>query len=108
MEKRKILVGDQVETITVKKEGNQLVIGDMPQLCVDLENQKNYIVVDGKKVPYRKEVTLSADLLSGKRKNVYATAVSYYYHQACKVAEGLRFAEAYRPLANKTVREIRD
>lgn len=96
-----------MKALTVKRDGNTIVIGDMPQLIVDLDNQENYIVMNGKKIPYKREVSLSADLLSGKRKNVYATAVRHYYHQACEVAEGMRLAEAYRPTMNTTTREIK-
>lgn len=96
-----------MKTLTVKRNGNKIVIGDMPQLIVDLDNQENYIMMNGKKIPYKREVSLSADLLSGKRKNVYATAVRHYYHQACEVAEGMRLAEAYRPTMNTTTREIK-
>lgn len=96
-----------MKALNVKRNGNKIVIGDMPQLIVDLDNQDNYIVVNGKKIPYKREVSLSADLLSGKRKNVYATAVRHYYHQACEVAEGIRLAEAYRPTMNTTTREIK-
>lgn len=96
-----------MKTLTVKRDGSKIVIGDMPQLIVDLDNQDNYIVVNGKKIPYKREVSLSADLLRGKRANVYATAVRYYYHQACEVAEGIRLAETYRPTMNITTREIK-
>lgn len=96
-----------METLSVKRNGSKMVIGDMPQLIVDLDNQDNYLVVNGKKIPYQREVNLSADLLSGKRKNVYATAIRHYYCQACEVAEGIRVAEAYRPTMNTTTREVK-
>lgn len=38
------------------------------------------------RIPYKREVSLSPDLLCGKRENVYATAVRHYYQQACEVA----------------------
>ena len=43
-----------------------------------------------------------------KRKQVFDTAVTYYYNQACRVVEGMRVAEEYRAKANRTVREIRN
>lgn len=96
-----------MNTLTVKRDGNKIVIGDMPQLIVDLDNQENYILMNDRKIPYKREVSLSADLLRGKRENVYATAVRHYYHQACEVAEGIRLAETYRPTMNITTREIK-
>lgn len=96
-----------MKTITVKRQGNTIVIGDSPQLIVDLETQQNYILAYGKKIPYKREVRFSGDLLSGKRKNVYETAVRHYYQQACTVAEGIKIAEVYRPTMNTTTREIK-
>ena len=93
--------------IEVKKEGNLLKIGNSPQLIVDLEKQKNYIQVKNRKIPYRREVRLSNDLLEGKRSNVFQTAVNYYYQPACRVAKGVEVAEAYRSIMNTTIREIR-
>lgn len=84
-----------------------MTIGDAPQLIVDLKNQNNYIAVQGKKIPYKREVVLSKDLLNGKRRNVYETAVRYYYDQACQIAKGIQIAEAYRPVMNTVTREIK-
>lgn len=95
-----------MKAITVKRQGNTIVMGDSPQLIVELDTQQNYILAYGKKIPYNREVTFSRDLLSGKRKNVYETAVRYYYQQACTVAEGMKAAEAYRPAMNTTTREV--
>ncbi len=94
------------EHIRTTRRGDELRIGVSPQLVVDLKNQKNYIEVEGIKIPYKKEVHFSDDLLAGKRKNVYQTAVRYYYRQACDVAEGMEAAVKYRKRANFTVREI--
>ena len=91
--------------IRVERNGNLLMIGDSPKLIVDLKDQENYIVVKGKKFPYKRKVELSEDLLSGKRKNVFHTAVGYYYSHACQVAEGMQAAAAYRANANITQRE---
>lgn len=33
-------------------------------------------------IPYRKCVELGEDLLAGKRKHVFASALNYYYQQA--------------------------
>lgn len=82
------------------------MIGDEPELIVDLENQKNFIKVDQMILPYKKFVFFSEDLLSGKRKNVFDTAVTYYYQQACAVAVGIVEAKKYRSRINTTVREI--
>lgn len=100
MEKGKVLV-----KIEVRRDGNLLFIGGLPQLIVNLENQENYIKLQDRLIPYYREVTLSKDLLAGKRKNVFETALDYYYKQACDVAEGILAAEAYRSKANLTVRE---
>lgn len=48
--------------IEVWQEGNRLIIGDSPQLVVDLDSQENYILADGMKQPYLREVALSRDL----------------------------------------------
>ena len=107
MEKRKVLVGDFVSKVNVERKGNKIVIGDMPQLVVDLKNQKNYIKVENKKIPYHREVALSEDLLSGKRKKVFETAVNHYYKQACNVVEGMQFVEKYCSKMNTTIRELK-
>lgn len=94
-------------TIEIKRQGNYIVIGDSPQLIVDLRTQKNYIRVEGMEIPYRRKVEFSDDLLAGKRKQVMDTAVRYYYRQACEVAEGMKVAKAYREKMNTTVREVK-
>lgn len=89
-----------MEMTKIQQEGNLLLIGDSPLLIVDLDSQENYLVFDGKKRPYQREVALSRDLLEGKRSNVLKTAVDYYYDQACRIAEGLKRAEEYRSRLN--------
>lgn len=89
MEKRKILV---------RIDGAKVYIGDEPQLVVDLNTQQNYITADGERISYHREVSLSKDLLSGKRKNVLDTAVNHYYNQACQVVEGKKIAKLYRDM----------
>ncbi len=89
------------------RQGDTMIIGEVPQLVVNLKNQDNYIKVKDRKIPYRKEVLLSEDLLAGKRANVFATAVKHYYRQACEVADGVQAAEAYRLKMNTNIREIK-
>lgn len=72
----------------MKRQGNMIVIGDQPQLVVDLSSQKNYIKYKDMTIPYGRKVELSEDLLAGKRANVLNTAVNYHYCQACEVLEG--------------------
>lgn len=95
------------EHIRITKKGDELRIGVSPQLVVNLKDQKNYIEAEGMKIPYKKEVHFSDDLLAGKRENVFQTAVRYYYRQACNVAEGMEAARKYKEKANFTVREIK-
>ena len=94
-------------TLTVKRSGNTLVIGEQPQLIVDLKEQKNFIYVNDKKIPYKKEVALSEDLLEGKRKDVYESAVKHYYREACRVAEGYLFVEKHLQQMNTNIREVK-
>lgn len=82
--------------IKICREGNRLLIGESPQLIVNLDSQENYILVGETLRPYYREVALSKDLLEGKRSNVLESAVRYYYDQACRIAEGMLAAEAYR------------
>lgn len=93
--------------VSVKRSGSIMMIGDMPQLVVDLKSQQNYIKTQDGKVLYKREVTFSEDLLAGKRKEVFDTAVKHYYRQACEVAEGIKIAEACRPAMNTTIREVK-
>lgn len=93
--------------MTVKQDENKLIIGESPKLVIDLVSQNNYIEVDGEQIAYNKKIELSRDLLSGKRSQVFDTAIAHYYRQACMVAEGKRAADAYLKKANLTVREKR-
>ncbi len=86
----------EAEKIRIQIEGNRFIIGTSPQLVVNLDSQENYIVADGKRRAYFREVALSRDLLEGKRRNALDTAVRYYYGQACRVLDGMIAAEAYR------------
>lgn len=87
--------------ILVRQEKEFVYIGDMPQLVVDLKTQNNYIVYKDKKIAYHREICLSRDLLEGKRKNVFDTAIRYYYEQACQVLANKCVAEEYRKLKMK-------
>ena len=107
METRKVLVGERMQDIKMKKDGAIIRIGENPELIVNLSNQENYIRVDQQMIPYRKTVALSKDLLDGKRQNVLSTALNHYYRQACAVAEGISAAKKYRSVMNTTVREFR-
>lgn len=96
-----------MKEVEVTINGREMLIGKSPQLIVDLDTQENYIKVQERKIPYRKKIQFSQDLLSGKRKNVFQSAVNHYYKQACEVAEGIRIAETYRKKANTTIMEIK-
>lgn len=73
-----------------------ILIGDSPRLIINLVTQENYIEYDGKRVLYQRDLLFSPDLLEGKRNNVFQTAAKYYYEQACRMVDGLKFAEQYR------------
>lgn len=103
----KSIGGDRMLNIKVKKEGKILVIGEKPELIVNLENQMNFIKMNDELLSYKKKICLSDDLLSGKRRNVWETAIQYYYRQACAVAEGILVAREYRSRANISEMEIR-
>ena len=111
MEKKRILVKGSSELnsiISVRYDGEKVYIGDMPQLVVDLKTQHNYIVDQGERIAYHREIRLSNDLLSGKRKNVLDTAVNHYYKQACQVVKGKRVAEAYQHTKEKKLIKKQD
>lgn len=95
-----------MEKVKAQVQDNKLTIGESPEFIVDLKDGSSYIQVHNQKIPYMKKIRLSGDLLSGKRKNVFETAVSYYYDQACKVAEGYRIAALYRETANVNRKEV--
>ena len=75
-----------MKNVEVQLKGDLLIIGKDPRLVVNLKSQENYIETGSRKIPYRKKIQFSRDLLEGKRQNVFQTAVSYYYQQACQVA----------------------
>ena len=96
-----------MEMINYVRNGDELIIGEEPRLIVNLRTQNNYVRVGEKLFLYNKEIRFSRDLLAGKRRQVMNTAVSYFYHQACEIAEGLEIAEDYRQRANTTIREMK-
>lgn len=77
MEKGKVLVRNTIaptetknqnkKPIHMKCEGNKVYIGQMPQLVVDIKTQENYIIYQGGKMPYYREISFSRDLLEGKK-----------------------------------------
>lgn len=79
---------------------DKLVIGESPRLVVDLSGKGNYIETEHQRIPYKKQIRLSRDLLEGKRGNVLQTAAAYYYEQACGVARGYQMLEELRRKAN--------
>lgn len=95
------------EKLKIRYEDDKLFIGENPRLVADLKSQNNYVEINGRKIPYHREIQLSEDLLEGKRANVFQTAVKYYYRQACSTAEGVLIAEKYRSKANRTIREVK-
>ena len=101
MEKGKILVTKS--PLMVKIQNGKIYIGNSPKLVVDLKTQENFIYYENENIPYRKEVRLSPDLLQGKRSRVLATAVKYYYEDACEIAEETKIAREYGKRANLTV-----
>lgn len=96
-----------MKKLNVTYMDDKLIIGESPKLVIDLKNQNNYIEMNGRKLPYHREMRLSRDLLEGKREQVFNTAINHYYEQACSVAEGVERAEKYRQVANLTVREVK-
>lgn len=101
MEKRKILVKNLPFQVEFKDE--KIYIGTSPKLIVDLKTQRNVIRCENEDIPYKKEVKFSPDLLQGKRPWVFATAVKYYYEDACKISEETKIAREYGKRANRTV-----
>ena len=87
----------------VEFKDEKIYIGTSPKLIVDLKTQRNVIRCENEDIPYKKEVKFSPDLLQGKRPWVFATAVKYYYQQACETAEGIQIAREYGKRANRTV-----
>lgn len=68
MEEREILVEDDGMTIKIKKEGDFLLIGESPQLVVNLNTQENHIQTSLKRISYKKKVVFSKDFLRENEK----------------------------------------
>jgi len=97
MEEGKISIGGRfMENISIQVLHNKLIVGNMPRLVIDLNGGENYIETEQQKIPYRKSIRVSKDLLQGKRTNVMQTAMMYYYQQASAIAEGYKRLEDYR------------
>ena len=77
-----------MKNVEVQLKGDLLIIGKDPRLVVNLKSQENYIETGSRKIPYRKKIQFSRDLLEGKRQNVFQTAVSYYYSEQDSPGEG--------------------
>ena len=99
--------GYNAERIPVIINGNEIRIGQLPQLVVNLDTQNNFIETGEKRIPYRRKLSFSPDLLLGKRPEVFYAAAKFYYEQASAVAEGYKVAEDMRGRWNTTVREIK-
>lgn len=95
-----------MENLKFRKRDHLLIVGDSPQLVIDLNRGEHYILMGKIRIPYRKEIRFSPDLLRGERENVMRTALEFYYGQACDIAEGYELAAAYRKKANLQIREL--
>lgn len=92
----------------------ELPVGCMPngQFLCDwwreraIPESRSGILMGKTRIPYRKEIRFSPDLLRGERKNVMRTALEFYYGQASDIAEGYELAAAYRKKANLQIREL--
>lgn len=87
---------DVMVEIPIKITDDKIEVGSSPKLMIDLKNQHHMINYQEKKIPYRVNIRLSPDLLRGQRRNVFQSAMMYYYRQACQYAEDLEIAQAYR------------
>ena len=79
-----------MENIRIQVSDDKLIVGEMPKLVIDLKGEENYIETKGQRIPYRKRIRVSRDLLQGKRANVMQTAMMHYYRQASDIAEGYK------------------
>lgn len=87
--------------ISIKITDDKIEVGSSPKLVIDLKNQHHMIDYQEKKIPYHVDIRLSPDLLRGQRRNVFQSAMTYYYGQACQFAEDLKVAQAYRKQTEK-------
>ncbi len=79
-----------MENIRIQVSDDKLMVGEMPKLVIDLKGEENYIETEEHRIPYRKRIRVSKDLLQGKRANVMQTAMMYYYQQASDIVEGYK------------------
>lgn len=89
-----------MEKPEILREGDTFIIGESPRLIVNIKGSPNYIVTDTQRIPFRKEICLSPDLIRGERENVLKTALTFYYDQACSIVRGYQMAAACRKRAN--------
>ena len=52
-----------MKNVEVQLKGDLLIIGKDPRLVVNLKSQENYIETGSRKIPYRKKIQFSRDLL---------------------------------------------
>lgn len=97
IEKGKVSIGGgSMENVRIQVLHDKLIVRDMPRLVIDLNGRKNDIETEQQKIPYRKSIRVSKDLLQGKRANVMQTVMMYYYWQASHIAEGYERQADYR------------
>lgn len=82
--------------IKVEKKNIGFVVGEFPKLVINLQTGEHWIFLGEKKIPYKKKIAFSEDLLHGKRRSVLETAIQYHYEKACEIARNTVKAEAYR------------
>lgn len=85
-----------MKQIQVQRTGSKLEVGIHPKLVIDLDGGENYIETECQKIPYRKNIRISQDLLRGKRNNVMQTVMNHYYAQACNIADGYKIIAGQR------------
>lgn len=96
-----------MEKIKIQVIHDKLIVGEIPRLVIDLNGGENYLETENQKIPYRKKIGISRDLIQGKRSNVMQTAMMYYYQQASRIAEGYKKIADYHDRINIDVKEIR-
>jgi hypothetical protein len=89
-----------MKQIRVRRTGSKLEVGIHPKLVIDLDGGGNYIETECQKIPYRKNIRISQDLLQGKRTDVMQTVINHYYAQACDIAEGYKIIAGQRDSTN--------
>lgn len=82
--------------IKVEKNDNGFIIGESPKLVVNLKTGEHWIFLGEKRIPYRKKIVFSEDLLDGKRQPVLETVIRYHYEKACEISRNMVKAEEYR------------